>query len=190
MEQLQLRKYIRINSTEEELFKECRKIYEESFPVEEQRSIDDQARIFRQFDNYHFHAITDPSLSSEKGGVVGFITYWVFSEVVYGEHLAIDPALRGKDIGGDAIEFLKQQCRQMKMPLILEIELPTDPLKKRREQFYIRHSFVTNGIKHFQPPYHKGFEPLELLIMSYPGPIGNDTYNRFYPEYKAMMPKL
>ena len=177
MGELQLREYIRITDTQEPLFKDCREIYENSFPIEEQRSADEQERVFKEYGNFYFYAISDSSISLRKSGIVGFITFWEFGGVLFGEHLAIDDSLREKSLATGK-------------PLILEIEIPTDPLKRRREQFYLRHSFVMNDIKHFQPPFHKGEAPLELLIMSYPSHISHEVYDRFYPEYKAIMPEF
>lgn len=190
MGELQLREYIRITDTQDPLFKDCREIYENSFPIEEQRSADEQERVFKKYGNFYFYAISDSSISLRKSGIVGFITFWEFGGVLFGEHLAIDDSLRGKDIGGAAIKFLKEKSLAAGKPLILEIEIPTDPLKRRREQFYLRHGFVMNDIKHFQPPFHKGEAPLELLIMSYPSHISQEVYDRFYPEYKAIMPEF
>ena len=74
MGELQLREYIRITDTQDPLFKDCREIYENSFPIEEQRSADEQERVFKEYGNFCFYAIADSSISLRKRCIVVFIT--------------------------------------------------------------------------------------------------------------------
>lgn len=183
-------KYTRVTSSEHELFGKCRDIYCNSFPIEEQRSSEEQARIFKEHPNFFFYAITADIHGNGGSTTVGFISFWEFSSVIFGEHLAVDTLFRGQDIGGSVIEFLKSEAAKRGKPVVLEIEPPTDMTTRRRESFYLRHHFQHNDIEHYQPPFHKGLDPLRLALMSYPCQIKQPVYRQFMKEYAAIMPKF
>lgn len=172
--------YIKIDSVNHPLFAECRNIYCNNFPIEEQRSMEEQERIFKMFPNYSFYAITN------NKSVVGFIAFWRFSNCYFGEHVAIKK--KGNGIGSQAIEFLKQKADEERVPVLLEIELPDNSKRIRRASFYTRLDFDMSPIKHFQPPFHKDTEPLELKIMCYPYVINEAEYKVFRKEYDKIMP--
>lgn len=172
--------YIKIDSVNHQLFAECRNIYCNNFPIEEQRSIEEQERIFDMFPNYSFYAIAN------KKSVLGFIAFWRFSNCYFGEHIAIKK--KGKGTGSAAIEFLKQKADMERVPVLLEIELPDNPKRIRRAAFYTGLDFDMSPVKHFQPPFHKGMEPLELKLMCYPYVIDDAEYEIFKKEYYAIMP--
>lgn len=176
--------FIRITSSKDKYFKECETIYHTSFPLNERRSQEEQERVFREYSNFFFYAIVNGNQ------VVGLISFWLFSDVLFGEHLAIDHQLRSAGIGGEAIAFIKEKMEQCGRPIVLEIEPPCNEITCRREQFYLRHNFIRNSIKHCQPPFHKNMEPLELIIMSYPELITPQKYSTFIKEYSEIMPKF
>lgn len=172
----------RIDSTSHPLFAQCRKIYCNNFPIEEQRDLEEQERVFRTYSNFHFMAIT------EGDKVVGFITYWRFINCFFGEHLAIHNNYKGIGYGTMAIEHLKQLADKERIPVLLEIEIPDTPKRERRAAFYSRLDFDMSSITHFQPPFHKEHRPLEMKLMCYPCIIGEQEYNIFKEQYYSIMP--
>ena len=74
----------------------------------------------------------------------------------------MDSRIRGKGYGGIAIETLVNETRKV---VVLEVELPTDEMSKRRVGFYERHGFKLCEKKYVQPPYKAGDCELEMKIM-------------------------
>ena len=174
--------FTRIDSTSHPLFAECRQIYCNYFPVEEQRSLEEQERVFKTYSNFYFMALTE----NEK--VLGFITYWRFINCFFGEHLAIHNKYRGLGYGSMAVAHLKHLADKERIPVLLEIELPDTSKRIKRAGFYTKLDFDMCSIPHFQPPFHKENQPLELKLMCYPYIIGQDEYNTFKEQYYSIMP--
>ena len=174
--------FTRIDSTTHPLFAECRKIYCNNFPIEEQRSLEEQERVFKVFSNFYFMAIT------QDDKVLGLVTYWRFINCWFCEHLAIGNQHKGKGYGTEAIEHLKQLADKERIPLVLEIEIPDNPKRIKRAAFYTRLDFDMSSIKHFQPPFHKEHQPLEMKLMCYPYIISPQEYELFKQHYYSIMP--
>lgn len=69
-----------------------------------------------------------------EGERLGLITTWNFGKILYVEHFAIEPDLRGAGYGRAAINSLTEQS---KLPVILEVEMPeTSEQARRRVHFY------------------------------------------------------
>ncbi|GAB3786823.1 hypothetical protein GCM10028818_50710 [Spirosoma horti] len=85
--------------------------------------------------------------------------------MLFVEHIAVDPAQRGKQHGQRAISEL----RRLESPyIILEVELPQDALSQRRIQFYERQDFSLNAFSYAQPPYQAGNPSIPMHLMSIP----------------------
>lgn len=52
-------------------------------------------------------------------------------------------------------------------PVVLEVEMPTEEMSKRRIGFYERLGFVLDHHVYFQPPYRKGEAFLEMRLMTH-----------------------
>ena len=75
-------------------------------------------------------------------------------------------------------ETLAELCGQG-IPVILEIDPPVDEISIRRQHFYERCGFAKNPFPHVHPPYRKGFRGHPLVVMSAPGALTQETYDRF-----------
>ncbi len=146
---------------------EAMTIYREAFPPRERRSEEDTVA-----------ALADPAFRAESirvdRQVAGILFYWLFGASYYVEYLAVSPALRGQNIGAEA---LAEFCRGRRV--ILEIEPPEDPLAVRRKHFYERAGFVANPHAYIHPSYGCPNEPHPLVLMSFPDPLTNDEARGF-----------
>ncbi len=138
-------------------------IYEGAFPVEERRPWVDFEQ--RASDNDTFFTI-DVVVDSDR--VVGFISTWRLPMALYVEHFAIDPAMRGKGVGGMLLDHI---IAGTQLPVILEVEIPDESprpdMAHRRIDFYRRHGFDTiDGIDYVQPPYARNLPEVPMLLMS------------------------
>ncbi len=165
---------IRRVSDEEDLWY-AERLYLSSFPEAERREVSDWIAYTWSKPEFRNNII------EYSGSKVGFVSFWDLGDFIYVEHFATDAAVRGKGIGGRAIETL---CGAAGKPVVLEVELPEDELSRRRVVFYERHGFRLCEKKYVQPPYRAGGNELEMKIMwSNAGDIEevfNDIVARIY----------
>ncbi len=139
------------------LFAQFQQLMETAFPLNERRS---PADFVLQLEEKDFHI---EAFISDDQELLGFITWWELTDFCYVEHFAVAEVYRNK--GWGEILFGQFQKTQLK-PIIGEVEPPTKPLSQRRIRFYERQGMAVLPYAYQQPPYHKGFPFLELLIIS------------------------
>ena len=132
--------------------------YTESFPEVERRDFSLVRNLVRDESRFIVYAL------SKESRYVGFITGWFFDGYTYVEHFAIDPAARNGGIGAEAMKQFLVFCGT---PVVLEVEMPTDEMSKRRIGFYERLGFELDNQVYHQPPYREGGEWLEMRLMTY-----------------------
>lgn len=132
--------------------------YEDSFPIHERRDFNELVALL-SYPDLHLCALV------ETNQLVGFVSYWQWEATLFVEHFAIDPALRGKRFGQQAVaQLLAMEFAY----LILEVELPEDDLSQRRIRFYERLGFFLNRYDYVQPPYQTGKAAVPMRLMSIP----------------------
>lgn len=130
-----------------------------AFPPEEYRELKDLREYTNRIGNFHNNIIFDDNTP------VGFITYWDFDHFYYVEHFAINPTLRNSGYGKKVLDFL---CKELNLPIVLEVEMPLEEMAQRRINFYKRQGFVLWEKEYQQPPYKNGdpFLPMYLMVYS------------------------
>ena len=99
----------------------------------------------------------------KDGEFVGFFNFWTFERFVFGEHFAIDPKMRGQNIGS---EMVKTFVSKINLPVVLEVEMPKDAQSIRRIDFYERLDFKVLSHNYAQPYYDGSGKLLPMLLMS------------------------
>lgn len=144
--------------------------YTDSFPEAERRPFPLVRRLSLEHPAFTVYVLTrrQATLSEAKAqeSYVGFITAWKFDKFIYIEHFAIDESARNGGRGGRALKQFLASCQA---PVVLEVEIPTDELSKRRIGFYERLGFTLDQHLYHQPPYQEGGETLEMRLMTYGG---------------------
>lgn len=158
-----------IKTTGDPYFAEFWRIYTESFPQNEKRTIKQQIEVLKKPEYQLEIYLCDVQ-------VVGFNAFWTTTDFIFIEHLAIAPEVRSKGLGS---LILKPFVESKTIPVILEIDIPIDELTFRRLKFYESLGFVKNDHIHFMPPYARKDEPLRLQILTYPTGISDNLYNQF-----------
>ena len=74
------------------LWEQVWRLYVDSFPEWERRRISSHSRASED-DDFHTY------ISIENGNLQGLVFYWEHDSVIYVEHLAVNPLMRGKGIG-------------------------------------------------------------------------------------------
>lgn len=109
------------------------------------------------------------------GRFCGFITWWDFGGFVYGEHFAMLPECRGAGIGGEVIDRFVADAGK---PVVLEVELPTNDMARRRIGFYERHGFAVCDADYAQPPYDAGGGCVPMRLMSHGMSLDEEAFER------------
>lgn len=152
-------KLVRLNSISDPFFQKAWELYEDAFPMEERKLLEQQ-KLMLQNKDYHFDVLIDANK------FVGFILWWNFENVRYIDHFAIAVQERNKGIGGLILnEFIGINDK----PILLEVELPTSTINQKRIEFYKRLGFKLNQHPYKVPVANQ--QPLELLLMTYPEQI-------------------
>ena len=115
-----------------------------------------------------------------KKQILGFLLWWNFDDLRFIEHFAIKEIYRGKGFGKIILETFKNLNAN---PIYLEVDIPDQNSKQRRIEFYQRSGFHLNHHFYQQPPLHKNYQALTLLLMSYPTPISVADIEHFKKHY-------
>ena len=134
-------------------------VYNESFPESERRHFDENIKILSTDSPYDIVVINKDKTP------IGLLTYWQLNGFVYIEHFAVDKDKRGGGAGKNAMEQFK---KIIPSPIVLEVEPPEDEMSVRRIKFYKKLGFyLWDKFPYIQPPYYKGGESLNLILMTY-----------------------
>lgn len=170
-------KQIRLKNTTDLYFHEMWKLYQEAFPVEEQRTLEEQSLILKK-DDYHLYVF----LAEEQ--FIGFIMWWDFTPYRYIDHFATAVKNRNKGFGKTILtQFLEQNTK----PVLLEVELPTSDINQRRIQFYERLGLKLNPHFYTIPTVDADQRPWQLLVMSYPDLITEKDLKQFVEQYHPIL---
>lgn len=144
-------------------------LMQQAFPRDEIRPADGQRRLLAR-PEYRMLVCRQDS-----GEIVGLMAVWQFTEFVFLEHFAVNPACRGAGIGTRMLQELLSRAQK---PVCLEVELPLDDLTRRRIAFYERNGFFLNDYDYIQPPMAEGQAPVPLRIMSHGSLLSASQFDR------------
>jgi GNAT superfamily N-acetyltransferase len=163
----------RLNDSNIRYFDDAISLYENSFPREERRDMEELKRVLRN-ERYHFDFV----LRGDTLCAIAF--YWELDGLIFLEHLAVMENMRSLGVGTRILDLLKEKNKT----IVLEIEPPMDEITERRYNFYKRSGFVMNPYYHIQAKFHVGDPDLELKILSYPAVLQEKLYTDFYEYMK------
>lgn len=156
------------NRMPQQVFEEFFSLMEISFPATERR---DRNGFLWEYENAEFRSMC--SLSEHLEAVMN---YWDMGDIIYIEHFAVAPELRGR--GKGAAMMKEMLLRESGKTLVLEAELPSEgEVAKRRIGFYERLGFMMNEYSYIQPPLIKGEPPVPLAIMSCPEALSRESFD-------------
>jgi len=132
-------------------------LYSDAFPPSQQRNA--TALEFELLNEPRFFA----HVLINNSDFVGLFNYWAFDRFYYIEHLAIVPDFQNQGFGSEVMERFK---KDLHLPVVFEVEMPSTPSKIGRIRFYEKLGFNVLSHKYAQPPYQKGQFLLPMLLMS------------------------
>ena len=101
---------IRITDSDDAFLKRLISLYEESFPLEERRPVEQLKRLIKSADSMHFNAVV------LDGELCGLFVFWDFETFYYLEHFAIYPHLRNKKIGQQVLDYVAKNLSGLRLP--------------------------------------------------------------------------
>ncbi len=161
---------IRVNTTDilDKRFCHAMQLLEASFPKEERRTAERQLSVLSHPD-YRLCLATDDE------NIVGAVGFFVTPDFLYLENFCTDPSARNCGYGTAILQRLISEYADRLF--VLEVELPTDDLKRRRIGFYKRNGMLLNeGIDHIMPHYDLADPDVHLLVMTHQRPITAKEY--------------
>lgn len=156
-------------TTDEHMYSWAMKLLKISFPASERREDVLQRQVMSHPD-YRLCVIQDGELP------VGVVGYFDAPDFVYFENFCVAPNLRNGGYGSATLRLLTENVRK---PFILEAELPTDEITRRRIAFYKRNGMVANPYPHVQPHYRATDLDLPLLVLTYQNQLTPQQYADF-----------
>lgn len=143
-----------------------RQLYERAFPADERRDFDLLLDIFAKSDG-KFKVLV---VKDDDGAFAGFLTFWEWDDFVYGEHFAVEEAMRGRKIGE---QVLRHFIALTSKPVVIEVEPPVaGDITEKRVRFYERNGGVMHAdYRYIQPPYSPDRHSLELKLMTFGEPV-------------------
>ena len=140
-------------------------ILQQSFPNAEYRPYGEQKALLRD-PRYRILVEGDTQIRA-------VLAVWELGDLVFVEHFAVDPAVRGRGIGTAMMRaFTARDARR----LCLEVELPETETARRRIAFYERLGFTCNGYGYEQPPLSRGKSAVPLLLMTTQGGVTEEQF--------------
>lgn len=158
-----------IKNENNKYFKKAWKIYQEAFPPEEKRTLKEQIKLF---DKRSFKMLC----YVEDEVVLAILFYWQIDSYTYLEHFAVNTILRGRSYGSKILEEFISNNQN----IILEIEPIIDEITQKRLAFYERFDFKVNNHTHFQVPFRKNAQELQLIFLSHKKALPDDKYKILY----------
>ena len=156
-----------ITTLDKARFDEAYSIMEKSFPPDEIRPYGGQkSLLLNKF--YRVYTLVD------SGRICSVAATWQFDGVLFIEHLATNPDLRGKGMGAQMLDFL---TKNEKRTVCLEVEPPENELTCRRIAFYERKGFNLNEYPYIQPSISLGRSPIPLMIMTHSRKIDESEFD-------------
>ncbi|MDO5649637.1 MAG: GNAT family N-acetyltransferase [Gallicola sp.] len=166
-----------LRDLQREEFDSFYKVLQDSFPIKEYRSYKEQRELL---DN----SLYDIEVYEERGVVKGYITSWKLDTFNFVEHLVVHSKARGKGVGTKILQSAKSKWKK---PIYLEVDLPEDPISRRRITFYERNGFVLNEYPYVQPPLVPGNPEIPLLIMTSHGKISEKDFQEFKRKIRGVV---
>ena len=146
-----------LRSTDDQHWSSFVDTYTSSFPLDEQRPTDSIAQLLTSEKRFTAMVLLD-----DTSRHMGILTTWRFSTFIYIEHFALSPHMRSKGFGTLVLQTFIQHNT---LPIILEVEPPTDTLTQRRVSFYEQCGLRLYDYPYIQPPYTPELSEVPLRLM-------------------------
>jgi len=150
-------------------FESIYRLMEASFPPTERRTKEGQRALFENEPAYCVYG----TKNERTNDVEAFLAVWLLESILFVEHFAVAPALRGQGYGSRLLAELSSMTRKT---LCLEVEPPETEMAVRRIGFYRRNGFYLNEYPYMQPSLAKGEPSIPLLVMTFGSAVSEQEF--------------
>ncbi|WP_417333009.1 GNAT family N-acetyltransferase [Halarcobacter sp.] len=168
-----------IENKKNKYFKKAWKLYLDSFPEIERRTLEEQEEILTD-KNFKMTCYVEDEV------LISIVFYWKISSYTFLEHFAVNSELRGQSFGSKIL----QKFINDKKNIVLEIEPIVDEITQKRLKFYKKFGFVVNSHEHLQIPFREGAKELKLLLMSQEKTLSQQEYKVLYESMKKSLKRF
>lgn len=168
-----------IESKDNKYFDKAWKLYLDSFPEIERRTLEEQEEILTD-KNFKMTCYVEDEV------LISIVFYWKISSYTFLEHFAVNSELRGQSFGSKIL----QKFINDKKNIVLEIEPIVDEITQKRLKFYKKFGFVVNSHEHLQIPFREGAKELKLLLMSQEKTLSQQEYKVLYESMKKSLKRF
>ena len=168
-----------IENKKNKYFEKAWKLYLDSFPEIERRTLEEQEEILTD-KNFKMTCYVEDEV------LISIVFYWKISSYTFLEHFAVNSQLRGQSFGSKIL----QKFINDKKNIVLEIEPIVDEITQKRLKFYKKFGFVVNSHEHLQIPFREGAKELKLLLMSQEKTLSQQEYKVFYESMKKSLKRF
>jgi len=168
-----------IENKKNKYFEKAWKLYLDSFPEIERRTLEEQEEILTD-KNFKMTCYVEDEV------LISIVFYWKISSYTFLEHFAVNSQLRGQSFGSKIL----QKFINDKKNIVLEIEPIVDEITQKRLKFYKKFGFVVNSHEHLQIPFREGAKELKLLLMSQEKTLSQQEYKVLYESMKKSLKRF
>ena len=168
-----------IENKKNKYFEKAWKLYLDSFPEIERRTLEEQEEILTD-KNFKMTCYVEDEV------LISIVFYWKISSYTFLEHFAVNSELRGQSFGSKIL----QKFINDKKNIVLEIEPIVDEITQKRLKFYKKFGFVVNSHEHLQIPFREGAKELKLLLMSQEKTLSQQEYKVLYESMKKSLKRF
>jgi len=168
-----------IENKKNKYFEKAWKLYLDSFPEIERRTLEEQEEILTD-KNFKMTCYVEDEV------LISIVFYWKISSYTFLEHFAVNSQLRGQSFGSKIL----QKFINDKKNIVLEIEPIVDEITQKRLKFYKKFGFVVNTHEHLQIPFREGAKELKLLLMSQEKTLSQQEYKVLYESMKKSLKRF
>lgn len=168
-----------IENKKNKYFEKAWKLYLDSFPEIERRTLEEQEEILTD-KNFKMTCYVEDEV------LISIVFYWKISSYTFLEHFAVNSELRGQSFGSKIL----QKFINDKKNIVLEIEPIVDEITQKRLKFYKKFGFVVNTHEHLQIPFRESAKELKLLLMSQEKTLSQQEYKVFYESMKKSLKRF
>ena len=138
-------------------------LYTSAFPADERRDFCDFLSLLA--DEESVFAVMGALDAGDESRLLAFITFWDFGTIMYLEHFAVIPQMRGHGIGTTVFTHF---LGNIASTIVLEVEPPETQVAIKRIKFYEALGLKLWPQFHYvQPPYSPDKNELELKLMTH-----------------------
>lgn len=156
--------------TSEAQFKNIENLYLSAFPAPERKPF---SLLLQKSEEGIVELL---SIESSNGSFLGLAITVQYKDLVLLDYFAIASAMRGQNIGSQALHLLKERYAQKRF--LLEIEDPEEASENQAERIRRKHFYLKNQM--VVMPYYVELFGIKMQVLTSGSPVSYEEYHAIY----------